>query len=83
MATILLFLAVVVVSAACLLARGPRDTEDSADRWDAAPAGHPVIRTHALRSPATPPKGKHGDRRYHDVDYPCHRRRTDGLGGEM
>jgi len=81
MATILLLLTVVFLSAAYVLAKGPRDPEDPADPWEAPPAGRSMRRT--PRSMAPPPMGKHGDRRYHDVDYPFHRRRTDGYHGEI
>ena len=82
MVTILLLLAVVLVSGAYLLARSPQDLEDPDGTWDTAPVGHSARRSHGPRSLATQPKGKHGDRRYHDVDCPCHRRHSDGMGGE-
>ncbi|HTB34765.1 MAG TPA: hypothetical protein VK842_07875 [bacterium] len=78
MDTILLLLAVVVLTMAYLLVRGPR-LEDPDDPWDAAPTAH---RARRIPSSEAAPKGRHGDRRYHDVDCPIHRRRTDGVGGE-
>jgi hypothetical protein len=82
MTTILLLLAVVGVSAAYLVAKGPQIMDDSGDPWDGAPAGYSGRRSHTPRSTANQPKGRHGDRRYHDADCPCHRRSTDGMGGE-
>ena len=73
MDTILMLLIVVAASMVYLLARAPQSLEDPADPWDTAPVIHRSRHTQAMR-----PKGKHGDRRYHTVDYPYHRRRSDG-----
>jgi hypothetical protein len=73
MDTILMLLIVVAVSMVYLLARAPQNLEDPADDWDSAPVIHRSHRAQGMRA-----KGRHGDRRYHNVDYPYHRRRTDG-----
>jgi|GEM_PF-3408988 hypothetical protein len=79
MATILLLLAAVGVSAAYMLATAPQGMEDPDESWDPVAAGHPArLHRPARRSAAAQAKGRHGDRRYHDADHPYHRRRTDG-----
>jgi hypothetical protein len=82
MTTILVLLAAVVLPTAYLLAVGPLPPEESEDPWDAGPVSTPA-RFQAPGSPKTAPKGRHGDRRYHNVDCPVHRRRTDGIDPEI
>jgi hypothetical protein len=83
MATILMLLAAAVLSMAYVLFRGPESLEDSDDLWESAPSDQSLRRIHAARHPGTAHRGRHGDRRYHDVDCPVHRRRTDDIAGEI
>ena len=86
MATILVLLVVAVLSMAFLLTSGLQgldDLEDAEDPWVTAPAVRPARRIQTRYSVGSAPRGRHGDRRYHDVDCPVHRRRTDGTGGEI
>jgi hypothetical protein len=73
MDAILVLLIAVALSMIYLLAKAPGSLDDPADDWDAVPVIHHSRPAHSMK-----PKGKHGDRRYHDVDHPYHRRRTDG-----
>jgi hypothetical protein len=79
MATFLVVWAVAVIAALFLLIDGLIDLEKSVGPWDAAMAGHPA----RLHRPARRSDTRRAhDRRYHIVDYPLHRRRSDDTGGE-
>jgi hypothetical protein len=86
MATFLIVWIVAVAAALFLLIDGLSDLENSVGPWDAAaPAGHPAPRRRPVRHPQDPqPSQPRGfvERRYHDEDYPLHRRRSDEAGGE-
>ncbi|HXC65017.1 MAG TPA: hypothetical protein VNZ67_11715 [bacterium] len=83
MATFLIVWIVAVAAALFLLIDGLSGLKESVGPWDAAaPAGHPAPRRRPTH-PDQPSQGKQfQERRYHDEDYPLHRRRSDEAGGE-